>query len=169
MRTTPSDPYEEVLPEDIDSGSERDAYAGPKNKKRKNENIVVTTRSSARSRRFSGSYNVEEALNIEEEEDEDEDEDNEEDGQDEDGDDDNEEDDKDDIENAQVPNRRILTPTEMRMVGRKREADAHDATEDDESGFDEDASGEDDESDSGTKRSHYHQPLVGSEMCYNSR
>ncbi|KAI4649134.1 hypothetical protein J4E93_003448 [Alternaria ventricosa] len=111
----------EVLPEAVDSDSDFDAYAGPKKRTKKPK---VSTRSSPRGQRFGGSYNFKNALDGEEEEDDEENE--------------------SEMEHAPASNRRILTPAEMRMVGRTGNTGVNNVVEDDESEIGEGAS-EDDE------------------------
>lgn len=88
-----------ILPQDIESESDSDVYVGPKKKKK----ILVATRASGRSQRYKGSYNMNDALGFGEEEEE----------MEIDGQDHEEEDDA-----SPPPKRRILTPAEMRRVGR---------------------------------------------------
>ncbi|KAF1835927.1 hypothetical protein BDW02DRAFT_617487 [Decorospora gaudefroyi] len=56
----------EIQPEEIDSESDGDAYAGPKRQKK----TVAPVRSLRRTKHFSGSYNVDKALQIDEEDEE---------------------------------------------------------------------------------------------------
>jgi len=107
----------EVLPEALESDSDSDAYAGPKKRTKK---AKVSTRSSPRGQRFNGSYNFKNALDSEEEEDN--------------------EADESEVEHTPASNRRILTPVEMRTVGRTGNTGVNNVVEDDESDM-----GEDDE------------------------
>ncbi|KAI4910097.1 hypothetical protein J4E90_007528 [Alternaria incomplexa] len=114
----------EVLPEALDSDSDSEAYAGPKKRTKK---AKVSTRSSPRGQRFGGSYNSKDALDSEEEEDN--------------------EADESEVGNTPASNRRILTPAEMRMVGRTGNMGADNVVKDDESDMGEDASEDDGNSD----------------------
>ncbi|KAI4621426.1 uncharacterized protein J4E87_006643 [Alternaria ethzedia] len=107
----------EVLPEALDSDSDSDAYAGPKKRTKK---AKVSTRSSPRGQRFGGSYNFQNTLDGEEEEDN--------------------EADESEVEHTPASNRRILTPAEMRTVGRTGNTGVDNVVEDDKSDM-----GEDDE------------------------
>ena len=113
-----------MLPEALDSDSDYDAYAGPKKRIKK---AKVSTRSSPRGQRFGGSYNSKNALDSEEEEDN--------------------EADESEVGNTPASNRRILTPAEMRMVGRTGNMGADNVVKDDESDMGEDASEDDGNSD----------------------
>ena len=106
-----------MLPEALDSDSDYDAYAGPKKRIKKAE---VSTRSSPRGQRFNGSYNFKNALDSEEEQDN--------------------EADESEVEHTPASNKRILTPAEMRMVGRTGNTGVDNVVEDDEGDM-----GEDDE------------------------
>ncbi|KAI4919208.1 hypothetical protein J4E85_009465 [Alternaria conjuncta] len=119
----------EVVPEALDSDSDSDAYAGPKKRTKK---AKVSTRSSPRGQRFGGSYNFKNALNGEEDEE-------------------NEEDESE-VEYTPASNKRILTPAEMRMVGRTGDTGVDNVVKDDESDM-----GEDDEDFDCV-------PLIGSEL-----
>ncbi|KAH6868003.1 hypothetical protein BKA58DRAFT_421382 [Alternaria rosae] len=107
----------EVLPEAVDSDSDEDAYAGPKKRTKK---AKVSARSSPRGQRFGGPYNFENAVNSEEEDDE--------------------EGDAGEVEHTPTKKRRILTPSEMRMVGRTGNVGVNNVVDDDESDMGEDAS-----------------------------
>ncbi|KAI4941649.1 hypothetical protein J4E91_010522 [Alternaria rosae] len=111
----------EVLPEAVDSGSDSDAYVGPK---RKTKKAKVSTRSSTRGQRFGGSYDFEHTQDGEDQENEDELE--------------------SEVEQAPAPNRQILTPAGMRMVDCTGNTGLNNVVDDDESDMGEDAS-EDDE------------------------
>ena len=106
-----------MLPEALDSDSDSDAYAGPKKRTKK---AKVSTRSSPRGQRFGGSYNFQNALGSEEDEDN--------------------EADESEVEHTPASNRRILTPAEMRTVGRTGNTGVDNVVKDDESD-----AGEDDE------------------------
>jgi len=105
----------EVLPEALDSDSDSDAYAGQKKRTKK---AKVSTRSSPRGQRFGGSYNFNNALDGEEEEDDEEDE--------------------SEVEYTPASNKRILTPAEMRMIGRTGNTGVDNVVEDDDSDMGED-------------------------------
>ncbi|KAI4958440.1 hypothetical protein J4E86_004040 [Alternaria arbusti] len=107
----------EVLPEALDSDSDSDAYAGPKKRTKK---AKVSTRSFPRGQRFGGSYDFKNALDGEEDEDN--------------------EADQSEVEHTPASNKRILTPAEMRMVGRTGNTGVDNVVEDDEGDM-----GEDDE------------------------